>query len=188
MAFDFNKLKSDIVSMGKDVGDKVSDASAIAKVKLDIHNKESYMEKQFTELGRAYYLAHKNEENIPEKEFFKPIQEAEAEIARLQEQLMTFQGSEVCPNCGKKQPAGHVCCENCGAPMHETASAEEAATSSEQLQWIIVLKMNYSQLQCIIVHARKRHVSWRTKRNNIYLTESDQVSMINGVITNTIIR
>ena len=39
MAFDFNKLKSDIVSMGKDVGDKVSDASAIAKVKLDIHNK-----------------------------------------------------------------------------------------------------------------------------------------------------
>ena len=50
MAFDFNKLKSDIVSMGKDVGDKVSDASAIAKVKLDIHNKESYMEKQFTEL------------------------------------------------------------------------------------------------------------------------------------------
>ena len=49
MAFDFNKLKSDIVSMGKDVGDKVSDASAVAKVKLDIHNKESYMEKQFTE-------------------------------------------------------------------------------------------------------------------------------------------
>ena len=86
MAFDFNKLKSDIVSMGKDVGDKVSDASAVAKVKLDIHNKESYMEKQFTELGRAYYLAHKNEENIPEKEFFKPIAEAEAEIARLQEQ------------------------------------------------------------------------------------------------------
>lgn len=47
----------------------MSDASAVAKVKLDIHNKESYMEKQFTELGRAYYLAHKNEENIPEKEF-----------------------------------------------------------------------------------------------------------------------
>ena len=89
------------------------------------------MEKQFTELGRAYYLAHKNEENIPEKEFFKPIQEAEAEIARLQEQLMTLQGAEVCPNCGKKQSAGHVCCENCGVPMHETASAEEAATSEQ---------------------------------------------------------
>lgn len=129
MAFDFNKLKSDIVSMGKDVGDKVSDASAIAKVKLDIHNKESYMEKQFTELGRAYYLAHKNEENIPEKEFFKPIQEAETEIARLQDELMTLQGAESCPSCGKKQPAGHTFCESCGAQMHETASAEEAATS-----------------------------------------------------------
>ena len=95
MAFDFNKLKSDIVSMGKDVGDKVSDASAVAKVKLDIHNKESYMEKQFTELGRAYYLAHKNEENIPEKEFFRPIAEAEVEIARLQEQLMTLKSAQV---------------------------------------------------------------------------------------------
>lgn len=129
MAFDFNKLKSDIVSMGKDVGDKVSDASAIAKVKLDIHNKESYMEKQFTELGRAYYLAHKNEENIPEKEFFRPIAEAEAEIARLQEQLMTLQGAEVCPNCGKKQPAGHAFCESCGAAMNEVAGDEETATS-----------------------------------------------------------
>ena len=131
MAFDFNKLKSDIVSMGKDVGDKVSDASAIAKVKLDIHNKESYMEKQFTELGRAYYLAHKNDENIPEKEFFKPIQEAEAEIARMQDQLMTLQGAESCLSCGKKQPAGHTFCESCGAQMHETASAEEAASEAE---------------------------------------------------------
>lgn len=133
MAFDFNKLKSDIVSMGKDVGDKVSDASAIAKVKLDIHNKESYMEKQFTELGRAYYLAHKNEENIPEKEFFRPIAEAEAEIARLQEQLMTLQGAEVCPSCGKKQPAGHAFCESCGAAMNETneAAGEENVKNEE---------------------------------------------------------
>ena len=134
MAFDFNKLKSDIVSMGKDVGDKVSDASAIAKVKLDIHNKESYMEKQFTELGRAYYLAHKNDENIPEKEFFKPIQEAEAEIARMQDQLMTLQGAEVCPCCGKKQPAGHAFCENCGAAMNEAneAAGDEEAVKSEE--------------------------------------------------------
>ena len=131
MAFDFNKLKSDIVSMGKDVGDKVSDASAIAKVKLDIHNKESYMEKQFTELGRAYYLAHKNDENIPEKEFFKPIQEAEAEIESMRDQLMTLQGAESCPSCGKKQPAGHTCCGRCGEQMHETASAEEAASEAE---------------------------------------------------------
>ena len=135
------------------------------------------MEKQFTELGRAYYLAHKNEENIPEKEFFKPIAEAEAEIARMQDQLMTLQGAESCPSCGKKQPAGHTFCESCGAQMHETASAEEAASETAP-----------SREQCIIVHARKRHVSWRTKRNNIYLTESDQVSMINGVIINTIIR
>lgn len=40
------------VSVGKDVGNKVNDMPAVAQVKLDIHNKENYMEKQFTELGR----------------------------------------------------------------------------------------------------------------------------------------
>ena len=83
MGFDFNKLKSDIVSVGKDVGNKVSDVSAVARLKMDIHNKEDFIEKQFTELGRAYYLAHREEEEIPEKEFFKPIAEAEAPPAPI---------------------------------------------------------------------------------------------------------
>ena len=44
---------------------------------------------------------------------------------------MTLQGAEVCPSCGKKQPAGHTFCESCGAQMHETASVEEAASEAE---------------------------------------------------------
>lgn len=52
MGFDFEKIKNNIVSVGKDVGNKVNDMSAVAQVKLDIHNKENYIEKQFTELGR----------------------------------------------------------------------------------------------------------------------------------------
>ena len=117
MGFDFNKLKSDIVSVGKDVGNKVSDVSAVAKVKMDIHNKEDYMEKQFTQLGRAYYYAHKEEEDIPEKEFFEPIAEAEAELARLQDELLVMQGARVCPNCGAKQPKEHSFCNSCGAKL-----------------------------------------------------------------------
>ena len=117
MGFDFNKLKSDIVSVGKDVGNKVSDASAVAKLKMDIHNKEDFMEKQFTELGRAYYLAHKDEEEMPEKEFFKPIAEAEAELARLQDELLTMQGAKVCPSCGAKQSKESSFCNSCGAKL-----------------------------------------------------------------------
>lgn len=68
---------------------------------------------------------------IPEKEFFKPIAEAEAEIARLQDELMTLQGAESCPSCGKKQTAGHAFCESCGAAMHEAPGSEEASTGEE---------------------------------------------------------
>lgn len=117
MGFDFNKLKSDIVSVGKDVGNKVSDVSAVAKLKMDIHNKEDFIEKQFTELGRAYYLAHREEEEIPEKEFFKPIAEAEADLAKLQDKLLIMQGAKICPNCGAKQPKESSFCNNCGAKL-----------------------------------------------------------------------
>ena len=117
MGFDFNKLKSDIVSVGKDVGNKVSDVSAVAKLKMDIHNKEDFIEKQFTELGRAYYLAHKDEEEIPEKEFFIPIAEAEADLAKLQDELLIMQGARICPVCGAKQPKESSFCNNCGAKL-----------------------------------------------------------------------
>ena len=69
MGIDFNKLKTDIVSAGKEVGDKVSEASNVAKLKLDIHTKEDFVEKQFAALGRAYYEAHKDDD-VPEKDFF----------------------------------------------------------------------------------------------------------------------
>lgn len=117
MGFDFDRLKKDIVSVGKDVGDKVSDMSSVAKVKIDIHTKEDFIEKQFTELGRAYYLAHKNEEDIPEKAFFKPIAEAEAEVARLKDELLVMQGAQVCPKCGGKVPKGNSFCSVCGQKL-----------------------------------------------------------------------
>ncbi len=119
MSIDFEQIKDDIVSVGKEVGTRVSDMSAVAKLKLDIHNKESFLEKQFAELGRAYYLAHKNDEEIPEKAFFEPIKEAEAEIARLKDSMLSTQGAVICKNCGLKQAADHVHCVNCGARLRE---------------------------------------------------------------------
>lgn len=117
MGFDFNQIKNGITSVGKDIGNKVSDVSAVAKVKLDIHSKEDYMEKQFAELGKAYYQAHKDEEDMPEKALFSAIADAEAEIARLKDELMTLQGAQTCPSCGHRQSQGHAYCENCGTKL-----------------------------------------------------------------------
>ena len=72
----FDKLSETIVSAGKDVGQKAKDVSEIAKLKMDIRSKEDFVEKQYAELGKAYYEKHKDEESAegeektPEQEHF----------------------------------------------------------------------------------------------------------------------
>ena len=60
--FDLNKVKESLVNAGKEVESMAKDASAVAKIKIDIHNKEVFLEKQFALLGKAFYEAHKDED------------------------------------------------------------------------------------------------------------------------------
>ncbi len=117
MAIDFGKLKTDLVSAGKEVGGKVTEASNVAKLKLDIRAKEDFMEKQFAELGKAYFEAHKDDEEVPEKDYFASIVEAQTQIDALKDELMDVQGAVTCPQCGVKQAKGSSFCANCGASL-----------------------------------------------------------------------
>lgn len=118
MEFDFDKLKNDIVTAGKDVGAKAKEAANVAKVKLDIRSKEDFLEKQYAELGREYYAAHKDEEQVPEQACFDTIREALGELDALNGELMDLQGAVVCANCGVKQSDDSNYCKNCGASLH----------------------------------------------------------------------
>ena len=86
MAFDFEKLKDNLISVGKDVEEFAKDTSKLAKLKYDIHTKEDFLQKQYALLGKAFYDAHKDED-VEEKVYFPSIVEAEAELARLNEEL-----------------------------------------------------------------------------------------------------
>jgi len=101
----FDKLSETIVSAGKDVGQKAKDVSEIAKLKMDIRSKEDFVEKQYAELGKAYYEKHKDEENAeteektPEQEHFFLITEALGEIERMRAEVFKLQGAEMwCQN------------------------------------------------------------------------------------------
>lgn len=119
MEFDFDKLKNDIVSAGRDVGAKAKEAANAAKVKLDIHTKQDYLEKQYAELGKAYYAARQREEQFSDQAYFDTIREALEELEALNEELMDLQGAVVCSNCGMKQPDDNNYCKNCGASLHQ---------------------------------------------------------------------
>ena len=114
--FDLNKMKESLVSAGKEVGSIAKDASAIAKIKIDIHNKETFLEKQYALLGKAFYEAHKDED-IEEKVYFTSINEALAEVEKLRDELLAAQGSVECPSCGCKQPEEKAFCGDCGAAL-----------------------------------------------------------------------
>ena len=49
--FDLNKVKESFVNAGKEVESMAKDASAIAKIKIDIHTKEVFLEKMVDKLN-----------------------------------------------------------------------------------------------------------------------------------------
>ena len=81
----FDEMKESLVSAGKDVSQKAKEVSGVAKLKLDVKSKEDYVEKQYAELGRTYFDAHKDDEENAENEQFKVIKEALAEMKKAAE-------------------------------------------------------------------------------------------------------
>ena len=114
--FDLEKVKASLINVGKDVEEFEKNTSNTARIKYDIHNKESFLEKQYALLGKAYYEAHKDED-VEEKECFASIKEAEAELANLRAELLKTQGALECPSCGAKQEDKNAFCSNCGAAL-----------------------------------------------------------------------
>ena len=115
----WDDLKGSLFAAGRDVSQKAKEVSEVAKLKMDIHTKEDFVEKQYAALGRAYYEANKN--NVSEKDAaqFRVIGEAIEEIKRMNQQVLDIQGVIQCPNCGKKLPIGTSFCSDCGTKMNE---------------------------------------------------------------------
>ncbi len=117
MAVDFNKIRDDVISVGKEVSNKAKDATDVAKTKLDIHAKEEFLVKQYAEFGKQYFEEHEDDEEFQENESFKAIKEARAELDALKEKILDKKGAVVCENCGEMQSANANYCNNCGASL-----------------------------------------------------------------------
>ena len=115
----WDDLKGTLFAAGRDVSQKAKEVSEVAKLKMDIHTKEDFVEKQFAILGRAYYEANKENANEKDVAQFAVITEAMEEIQRMNQQVMDIQGVLQCPNCGKKVPTGNAFCSDCGARMED---------------------------------------------------------------------
>lgn len=142
-------MKESLVSAGKDVSQKAKEVSGVAKLKLDVKSKEDYVEKQYAELGRTYFDAHKDDEENAENEQFKVIKEALAEIERMKTEILNLQGAAECPNCGARMPQGASFCSSCGAKWQSRsilqAKLSMMRNSTNKEMHIIRLQRNDAQ-------------------------------------------
>ena len=140
----WDDLKGSLFAAGRDVSQKAKEVSEVAKLKMDIHTKEDFVEKQYAVLGRAYYEANKDNVSEKDAEAFRVITEAIEEINRMTQQVLDIQGVVQCPNCGKKVPSDNSFCSDCGAKLDEIivdatvvseeTVSEEAATEEPEVE------------------------------------------------------
>lgn len=135
----WDDLKGSLFVAGRDVSQKAKEVSEVAKLKMDIHTKEDFVEKQYAILGRAYYEANKDNASDKDAEAFRVITEAIEEINRMTQQVLDIQGVVQCPNCGKKVPSDNSFCSDCGAKLDDiivdaTVVSEEPVVEEPEVE------------------------------------------------------
>ena len=112
----FDKLGETLMTAGRDVSQKAKELSGAAKLNLDIKAKEDFVQKQYAEIGRQYYEAHKDDAST-EFEQFASIREALESIEQMKKDLLELKGAKACPQCGAKMPEDAAFCSECGASL-----------------------------------------------------------------------
>lgn len=112
----FDKLGETLVSAGKEVTQKAKDISGVAKLNLDIKAKEDFVQKQYAEIGKLYYEAHKDDVEI-EFEQFTVIDEALEAVETMKKELLELKGAKKCPKCGAQVPENSEFCSSCGTKL-----------------------------------------------------------------------
>ncbi len=113
----FDKVSDTIVSVSKDAAQKAKDLSDLARIRMDIRAKEDYINKQYQEMGKAYYEEHKDDSE-PVYEQIVLVKDAEEVLEELKQQLGQIKGVQRCPQCGKDMPLDADYCSKCGAKLN----------------------------------------------------------------------
>lgn len=114
----FSKLGDTISATGKDVSKKAKDLTGLAKLNMDIRNKEEYILRQYTEIGKQYYEQHKEDAEpvFPEITLIKSALE---EIEALKSEVADLKGMKKCQSCGAAMNVTDAFCNQCGAKYEE---------------------------------------------------------------------
>ena len=112
----FDRLTGTIRSTGRDVSKRTKELTDITKLKADLNIRNSDIKILYTELGKKYYTAHKDDEDT-EYEEIALINQKKVEIKAIKEQMLRLKKEKLCPKCGYVERESAVYCSACGAKM-----------------------------------------------------------------------
>jgi hypothetical protein len=131
MAF-FETLGKKLSDFGQTAAQKTKDLTEITKRVAANADRNKKISQLYTEIGAAYYNAHKDDALCESADKIAEITGLMAEIAVAQAEIDQIKGITKCPNCGADVAAGNVFCNACGAKVVGEAAAEEAAPESAE--------------------------------------------------------
>ncbi len=104
-----------------------------AKIKSHISSENSNINKAYSELGKKYFELFGNEPAEDFAEIVNKINEANAHIADLNQQLAALEVETTCPKCGASLKKDQQFCQSCGAKQESfvDVAAEDVVDAVE---------------------------------------------------------
>lgn len=116
MAF-FEQLGKTINDASDSLKRKTQNFTEVNSLEKQVNSNQAVIQNMYAEIGRAYYEAHKADEQDVYAEQCRVITNALGQIAQLQDQIRIKKGIQLCPNCGAQLAPGSVFCAGCGAQV-----------------------------------------------------------------------
>ena len=104
-----------------------------AKIKSHISTENSNINKAYSELGKKYFELFGNEPAEDFAEIVNKINDANAHIAELNQQLAALEVETTCPKCGASLRKDQQFCQSCGAKQESfvDVAAEDVVDAVE---------------------------------------------------------
>lgn len=124
-----------VKSAAEFVGVKAGQIVDISKLRINISELNSEINKRYIDLGRAVYDAHKNGEALETSagDVVEEIDSLYAQLNSVMAEINTLQNKVICNVCGKQCSSESAYCSYCGAKLvkPEPVSVSEEPVAEE---------------------------------------------------------
>ena len=160
MAF-FEKVGGTLAAKGRDVADKAKEMAEVNRLNGQIHSQTNTAEKIYAEIGKMVCEHRKNWGQVDVTEQLERLDSIQAEIARLQEEILRVKGIRKCENCGAAIDMRLSYCPECGV----TIAAETSETEAEGQQGLEELQSQGSQQSRKEQESQEDQQRWEEQKN-----------------------